>query len=85
LPKKLYDNLRRFEAVNKPEGFGAEVDVEQMNYFLLSRQSLSVSLDLKVPFSSNVLEFSFISVTESEVCNAVMSINSNAALVLVFY
>jgi hypothetical protein len=32
-----------------------------------------------VPFSTNVPEFSFVSVTEDEVYNAVMSIKSNAA------
>jgi hypothetical protein len=36
-------------------------------------------IDLVVPFSSNVPEFSFISVTNIEVCNAVMSNNLNTA------
>jgi hypothetical protein len=37
------------------------------------RPSLSTGIDFDVP------EFSFVSVTENEVCNAVMSIKSNAA------
>jgi hypothetical protein len=71
----LYDNLCKLGVVNKSEGFGADVDVERVNSFFLSRQSVGVNIDLVEPFSSNVPEFS---VTQSEVCNAVMSIKSNA-------
>jgi hypothetical protein len=39
-PKKLYDNLRGLGVVNKPEGFGADVDVERMHNFFLLRQSV---------------------------------------------
>jgi hypothetical protein len=35
--------------------------------------------DFDVPFSANVLEFSFVSGTEYQIYNAVMSIKSNAA------
>jgi hypothetical protein len=40
---------------------------------------LSTGIDLDVPFSANVLKFSFVSVIENEVRNAVMSYKSNAA------
>jgi hypothetical protein len=36
-------------------------------------------IDFDVPVSANVPEFSFVSVTEDEVFDAVMSIKSNAA------
>jgi hypothetical protein len=53
----------------------------RVNNFFLSRQLAELNIDL--PFSSNNVpigyKISFISVTESEVCNAVMSIKSNAA------
>jgi hypothetical protein len=43
---------------------------------------LSTGIDFDVPVSTNVPEFSFVSVTEDEVFNAVMSIiESNAARV----
>jgi hypothetical protein len=40
---------------------------------------LSTGIDFDVPVSTNVPEFSFVSVTEDEVCNAVLSIKSNPA------
>jgi sarcosine oxidase delta subunit len=40
---------------------------------------LSTGIDFNGPASSNVPEFSFVLVTEDEVCNAVMFIKSNAA------
>jgi hypothetical protein len=40
---------------------------------------LSKGIDFDVPVSTNLPEFSFFSVTEDEVCNAVISIKSNAA------
>jgi hypothetical protein len=40
---------------------------------------LSTGIDFDVPVSINVPEFSFVSVAEDEVYNAVMSIKSNAA------
>jgi hypothetical protein len=45
----------------------------------LTRPSKSIGIDFDVPVSTNVPEFSFVSVSEEEVCNAVMSIKSNAA------
>jgi hypothetical protein len=41
--------------------------------------SLSTGIDFDVPVSTNVPEFSFVSVTEDDVFNAVMSIKSNTA------
>jgi hypothetical protein len=39
---------------------------------------LSTWIDFDVPVSTDVPEFSFVSVTEDKVCNAVMAINLNA-------
>jgi hypothetical protein len=71
--------LRRLGVFNGPERFGGEVDVERLSSFLLTRPSLSTGIDFDVPVSTNVPEVSFVSVTEDEVFNAVMSIKSNAA------
>jgi hypothetical protein len=71
--------LRRLGVINGPEKFGGEVDVERLSSFLLTKSSLSTGIDFDVPVSTNVPEFSFVSVTEDEVFNAVMSIKSNAA------
>jgi hypothetical protein len=62
-PKKLYDNL-----VCGPEWFNGDVDVERLSIFFLRHHH-----------PANVPEFSFVSVVKDEVCNAVMSIKSNAA------
>jgi hypothetical protein len=40
---------------------------------------LGTGIDLDMPVSANVPDFPFVSVTEDEVCNFVMSIKSNAA------
>jgi hypothetical protein len=79
-PRKLYDNnLRRLGVINGPERFNGDVDVERPSSFFWPRPSLSTGIDFDVPVSTNVPEFSFVSVTEDEVFNAVMSIKSNAA------
>jgi hypothetical protein len=72
-PKKLYDNLRRLGFINGCERFNGDVDVERLSSFFLRDRRLSTGIDFDVP------EFSFVSVTEDEVFNAVMSIKSNAA------
>jgi hypothetical protein len=53
------------------------------NYFL-TRPSLSAGIDFNVPFSSNVTEFSFFSVTEVEVFNAVMSLLTLSPAILIY-
>jgi hypothetical protein len=68
-PRKLYDNLRRLGVINGPERFSGDVDVERLSNFFLTRTSLSTGIDFDVPVSSNVPEFSFVSVTEDEVFN----------------
>jgi hypothetical protein len=78
-PKKLYDNLRRLGVINGPEKFNGDDHVERFSSFFLTRPSLSTGINFDVPVSTNVLEFSFVSVTENGVFNAVMSIKSNAA------
>jgi hypothetical protein len=40
---------------------------------------LSAEINFDVPVSANMPEFFFVSVTEDEICNAVMSIKSNPA------
>jgi hypothetical protein len=75
-PRKLYDNLRRLGVINGPERFSGDVDVKRLSSFFLS---LSTGIDFDVPVSTSVPEFSFVSVIEDEVFNAVMSIKSNAA------
>jgi hypothetical protein len=75
----LYDNLRRLGVINGSERFSGDVDVERLNIFFLTGPSLSTGFDFDVSVSTNMPEFSFVSVTEDEVRNAVMSIKSNAA------
>jgi hypothetical protein len=48
--------------------------VERLSIFFLTRPSLSTGIHFDVPISTNVPEFSFVSVSEDEVLNAVMSI-----------
>jgi hypothetical protein len=73
-PRKLYDNLRRLGAINGPEGLMWSGSV-----VFFTKPSLSTRIDFDVPVSvsANVPEFFFVSVTDDEVCNAVMSIKSN--------
>jgi hypothetical protein len=47
--------------------------------FIRRIQVLSTGSDFDVPVSTNVPEFSFVSISEDELFNAVMSIKSNAA------
>jgi hypothetical protein len=47
--------------------------------FLMTRPSLSSGINFDLSVSTKVPEFSFVSVTEDEVCNAVMFIKLNAA------
>jgi hypothetical protein len=61
----LYDNLRRLGVINGPERFIGSV-------VFFTRPSLSNGIVFDVP------AFSFVSVTEDKVFNAVMSIKSNA-------
>jgi hypothetical protein len=75
-PNKLYDGLG---VINCPERFSGNVDVERFSSFFLTRPSLSTGISFDVPVSTNVPELSFVSVTEDEVFNAVMSIKLNAA------
>jgi hypothetical protein len=69
-PRKLYENLRRLGVINSPKKFNGDVDGKRLSSFYLTRPSLSTGIDFGVPDSTNVPEFSFISVTEDEVCNA---------------
>jgi hypothetical protein len=70
-PRKLYDNLRRLGVTNGPERFSV--------FLTTSAPSLRTGIDFDLPFSTNLPEFSFVSATEDQVYNAVMSIKSNAA------
>jgi hypothetical protein len=58
-----------------------EVDVKRLSSFFFARPSLSNGIDFDVPLTTSVPEFSFASITEDKVCNAVMSIKSNATVV----
>jgi hypothetical protein len=56
-----------------------ELDVERLNNYFLTRPLLNGAGEYAVSCTNNVHEFSFATVSESEICDAVMSIRSEAA------
>jgi hypothetical protein len=79
LQRKLYQNLRGLGFVNAPERPQVEMDVERLNNYFLTRPLLNGAGEFTMSRTNNVPEFSFASVSESEICDAVMSIRSAAA------
>jgi hypothetical protein len=77
--RKLYQNLRGLEVVNAPERVQVEMDVERLNNYFLTTPFLNGAGEFAVSRTNNVHEFSFATVSESEICDAVMSIWSDAA------
>jgi hypothetical protein len=65
--------------VNALEGLQVEVDVEQLNNYFLTRPLLNETGEFAVSCTQNVPEFSFATVSESEIYDAVMSTRSDAA------
>jgi hypothetical protein len=77
--RKLYQNLRGLGVVNAPERLEVEIDVERLNNYFLTRPLLNGGSEFAVYRTNNVPEFSFATVSEVEICDAVMSIRSDAA------
>jgi hypothetical protein len=67
------------------ERLQVEMDVERLNKYFLTRPLLNGAGEFVVSRTNNVLEFLFATVTESEICDAVMSIRSEAAGAVAFY
>jgi hypothetical protein len=65
--------------VNAPERFQVEMDVERLNNYFLTKPLLNGAGEFAVSRTNNVPEFSFSTVSESEICDAVMSTRSDAA------
>jgi hypothetical protein len=65
--RKLYQNLRGLGAVNAPERLQVEMDVERLNNYFLTRPLLNGAGEYAVPIS------------ESKICDAVMSIRSDVS------
>jgi hypothetical protein len=78
---KLYQNFRGLGVVNAPERPQVEMDVERLNNYFLMRPLLNGAGEFAVFRTNNVPEFSFATVSESETCDAVMSIRSDAFVV----
>jgi hypothetical protein len=76
--RKLYQNLRVLGFVNAPERPQVELDVERLNNYFLTRPLLNEAGEVAVSRTNNVPEFSFVTVSEGEICDAVMSIKSDA-------
>jgi hypothetical protein len=76
--RKLYQNLRGLGVVNAPERPQVETDVECLNNYFL-KPLLNGTGEFAVSRINNVPEFSFATVSESGICDAVMSIRSDAA------
>jgi hypothetical protein len=74
--RKLYKNLRGLGVVNVPERLQVEMDVERLNN--LTRPLLNGAGELAVSRTNNVHEFSSATVSESEICDTVISIRSEA-------
>jgi hypothetical protein len=70
LQRKLYQNLRGLGVVNAPERLQVEVDVERLINLFLTRLLLN---------GTGEFAFSFATVSESEICDVVMSIRLDAA------
>jgi hypothetical protein len=60
--------------IKRTKQFNGDVDVVRLSDFFSTRPSLSTEVDFNVLVSSNIPEFSFVSVTENEVWNEVMGI-----------
>jgi hypothetical protein len=54
------------------------MDVDRLNNYFLTRPLLNGAGEVAVSRTNNVPEFSFATVSESEICDAVMSIRSDA-------
>jgi hypothetical protein len=77
--RKLYQNLRGLGVVNAPERPQVEMDVERLNNFFLTRPLLNGAGEFAVSRAQNGPEFSFATVSESEIYSVVMSSRTNAA------
>jgi hypothetical protein len=76
--RKLYQNLRGLGIVNASERPQVEMDVERLNNYFLTRPLLNGAGAFTVSRTNNVPEFSFATVSKSEICDAGMSIRSAA-------
>jgi hypothetical protein len=76
--RKLYQNLRGLGVLNAPERLQVELDVERLNNYFFTRPLLSWADEFAVSRTQNVPEFSFSTVSESEIYDAVMSVRSDA-------
>jgi hypothetical protein len=77
--QKLYQNLHGLGVVNAPERLQVEMNVERLNNYFLTKPLLNGAGEFTVSCTQNVPEFSFATVGESEICDAVMSIRSDTA------
>jgi hypothetical protein len=55
------------------------MDIERLNNYFLTRPLLNGAVEFAVSRTNNVPEFSFATVSESEISDAVMSIRSDAS------
>jgi hypothetical protein len=69
----LYQNLRGLLGVaNAPKTLQVDMDVERLNSYFFTRTLLYGAGDFAVSCTQNVPEFSFATVSESEIYDAVM-------------
>jgi hypothetical protein len=66
--RKLYQNLRGLGIVNAPEKLQAEMVVERLNNYLVTKPLLNEAGEYAVSRTNDVPEFSFATVSESEIC-----------------
>jgi hypothetical protein len=71
--------LLELGVVNAPVRLQVELDVERLNNYFFTRPLLNGADEFAVSRTNNVHEFSFATLSESEICDAVMSIRSEAA------
>jgi hypothetical protein len=71
--------MRGLEVVNAPEKLQVEMDIERLNIYFLTRPLLNGAGEFAGSRTNNVPEFSFATISESEICDAVMSIRLDTA------
>jgi hypothetical protein len=77
--RRLYQNLRGLGVVKAPARLQVEMDVERLSNYFLTRPLLNGVGEFAVSCTNNVPEFSFATVSESGICDAVLSYRSDAA------
>jgi hypothetical protein len=56
-----------------------DIDVNRLNDYFISKSSRTKEIDFDIPQTENVPEFSFSTVAETDVKEAILSVKSNAA------